>query len=34
VLGAVPHLEEAYRIGEYVLPALRAGLTPPARQAA
>lgn len=26
VLGATPHLEEAYRIGEHVLPALRARL--------
>ncbi|NGZ87332.1 LLM class flavin-dependent oxidoreductase [Duganella aceris] len=34
VLGASPHLEEAYRIGEYVLPALRARLAPDDRQAA
>ena len=34
LLGATPHLEEAYRIGEYVLPALRARLAPAARQAA
>jgi alkanesulfonate monooxygenase len=34
LLGATPHLEEAYRIGEYVLPALRARLAPTAKQAA
>lgn len=34
VLGAVPHLEEAYRIGEHVLPALRERLAPANRQAA
>jgi alkanesulfonate monooxygenase len=34
LLGAVPHLEEAYRIGEHVLPALRARLDPAARKAA
>lgn len=34
LLGATPHLEEAYRIGEYVLPALRARLAPSAKQAA
>jgi alkanesulfonate monooxygenase len=34
LLGSTPHLEEAYRIGEYVLPALRARLAPVAKQAA
>lgn len=34
LLGAEPALEEAYRIGEHVLPALRARLSPAARQAA
>lgn len=34
LLGAEPALEEAYRIGEYVLPALRARLAPAAQQAA
>ncbi|TFW24050.1 LLM class flavin-dependent oxidoreductase [Duganella callida] len=34
VLGAVPALEEAYRIGEHILPALRARLAPADRQAA
>ncbi|MBV7535195.1 LLM class flavin-dependent oxidoreductase [Duganella sp. sic0402] len=34
LLGAEPALEEAYRIGEYVLPALRTRLAPPAQQAA
>jgi alkanesulfonate monooxygenase len=33
-LGATPHLEEAYRIGEYVLPALRARLAATEQQAA
>jgi alkanesulfonate monooxygenase len=34
VLAAIPHFEEAYRIGEHVLPALRASLTASALQAA
>jgi len=34
LLGATPHLEEAYRIGEYVLPALRARLASNEQQAA
>lgn len=34
LLGAVPHLEEAYRIGEHVLPALRARLARADRKAA
>jgi alkanesulfonate monooxygenase len=34
LLGAEPALEEAYRIGEYVLPALRARLAPAVQQAA
>lgn len=34
VLGAVPHFEEAYRIGEHVLPALRARLDNNERKAA
>lgn len=34
LLGATPHLEEAYRIGEHVLPALRARLDPEALKAA
>ncbi|MFZ6646915.1 LLM class flavin-dependent oxidoreductase [Undibacterium sp. TJN25] len=33
-LSAVPHLEEAYRIGEHVLQALRARLTPAGLKAA
>jgi alkanesulfonate monooxygenase len=28
ILAAIPHFEEAYRIGEHVLPGLRARLTP------
>lgn len=34
LLGAVPHLEEAYRIGEHVLPALRTRLAPAGLKAA
>jgi alkanesulfonate monooxygenase len=34
ILAAVPHLEEAYRIGEHVLPAVRAALGSPTRSAA
>ncbi len=34
VLGAVPHLEEAYRIGENVLPAVRRLISPSSRNAA
>ncbi|MRW90680.1 LLM class flavin-dependent oxidoreductase [Duganella sp. FT80W] len=34
LLSAEPALEEAYRIGEHVLPALRERLAPPAQQAA
>jgi alkanesulfonate monooxygenase len=34
LLGAEPALEEAYRIGEYVLPSLRARLAPAEQQAA
>ncbi|KAB8060173.1 LLM class flavin-dependent oxidoreductase [Janthinobacterium sp. FT14W] len=34
VLAAIPHFEEAYRIGEHVLPAVRAALNAPALQAA
>lgn len=34
VLAAIPHFEEAYRIGEHVLPAVRAALNVPALQAA
>ncbi|MCC7680405.1 LLM class flavin-dependent oxidoreductase [Janthinobacterium sp. FW305-128] len=34
VLAAIPHFEEAYRIGEHVLPALRASLTASALKAA
>jgi alkanesulfonate monooxygenase len=34
ILGASPHLEEAYRVGEYVLPAVRRLITPSGRDAA
>ena len=34
ILGAAPHLEEAYRIGEHVLPALRARLAQDQQKAA
>jgi alkanesulfonate monooxygenase len=34
ILGAVPHLEEAYRVGEHILPAVRATLAPSSRNAA
>ncbi len=33
VLAAVPHLEEAYRVGEYLLPALRARIAQRSRAA-
>lgn len=33
VLGAIPHFEEAYRIGEYVLPALRVRIGQPLQAA-
>lgn len=34
LLAAVPHLEEAYRVGENILPAVRAVLAAPGRDAA
>jgi alkanesulfonate monooxygenase len=34
ILGAVPHLEEAYRVGEHILPAVRATLASSNRNAA
>ena len=33
VLAAIPHFEEAYRIGEHVLPLVRAALNPQQRAA-
>jgi alkanesulfonate monooxygenase len=34
ILGAVPHLEEAYRVGEHILPGVRATLASSSRNAA
>jgi len=34
ILAAVPHLEEAYRVGEHILPAVRRALASGGRRAA